>query len=461
MDALFRPQSIAIAGASQSEGKLGNIIVKRILADYQGRVFPINPNATTIAEIQAYKDISTLPQNVDLLIALLPGASLLPLIDSCTYGQVKFLLAIPSGFGEVSSDGKELQNKIVATALERGMRVVGPNCMGLLNGVDSLNASLAPDMPPTGVGFSFLTQSGGLAIAATMYALDHQLPIAKICDLGNTADIQAWEVMHYLKDDPDTSVVGVLLECAGSEEKFIPALSKLASAKPTIVTLLGRTQAGQRASQAHLGLTSDPALISRIGTTGAIYTDTGRGLFNLAKSLTWQPRPAGKRVAIMTGTGGVGTELADLAVENGLDVPEFSDPVREELAQILPSYAGFANPVDMTPIWWQYPEVYPAVLNALLNASNIDSVIVTITDVACGIEPLAAALVKLEKARTQVGSAVKPIFVYWGARDNMLSNMQILERAKIPCLRTTRETIETVAALAQPVRPDSEGSSRG
>lgn len=449
MHALFRPRSIAIAGASQTEGKLGNLIVRRIAADFRGRIFPINPRAREIAGLAAYDEIAALPQEVDLLIALLPGPGLLPLIESCRPGQVRYLLAIPSGFGEVSDAGRALQGRIVAAARDRDIRVVGPNCMGLLNGAIALNASLAPEMPPIGGGFSFLTQSGGMGIAATMYAIDHRLPVSIICDLGNTADIQAHEVMAHLRDDPDTGVVGILLESAGDGDSFITALADLAAVKPTVVTLLGRTGPGQRASQAHLGLVADPGLLEQIADTGAMTARTGRELFNLAKSLSWQPRAAGPRAAIMTGTGGVGSELADLAVEAGLAVPELPASTVQVLRRHLPDYAGFANPIDLTPIWWQYPEVYPPVLEALLDADCVDLAVVGITDVATGIDNLATALVDLQARRRERGGAAKPVYVYWGARDDKLANMRVLEEAGIPCYRSTWETIAAIGVYAR------------
>jgi len=461
LNALFAPASVALVGASNTPKKMGNLIMERLQRDYRGRIIPIHPREAAILGVEAYPSLGVLQEPVDLLIALIPGEKLLELVENCPPGLVKYLLAIPSGFGEVSDAGRVEQTAIVEAARERGIRVVGPNCMGLVNAVLGLNASLAPEMPPGGAGLSFVTQSGGFGIAATMYALDHQLPIAKICDLGNTADVQAWEVMRYLKDDPDTIVAGVLLECTGDSEIFLSALSELASAKPAVVTLLGRTEAGKRASQAHLGLESDPEIVEKIAATGAIYAETGRDLFNFAKSLAWQPKPEGNRVAIMVGTGGIGSELADLAAESGLEVPELSETVQQALTGHLPAFAGFANPVDLTPIWWQYPEAYPAVLRVLLDAENIDSVILAITDVATGIDALGSALADLQQERSAAGLAIKPIFVFWGARDDMLSNMRVLEASKIPCFRTTLETIRAVAASTGAGRQKTETPGTG
>lgn len=446
MDGLFAPKSIALAGASNSDGKIGNLIMQRLLADYSGDLYPIHPREAQILGVDTVSTPSALPGPVDLLIALLPGERLLSMVEDCAPGSVKYLLAIPSGFGEVPGQGRRDQEAIVEAARARGMRVVGPNCMGLVNATIGLNASLVPDMPAGGQGLSLLTQSGGFGIATTLYALDHQLPIAKICDLGNTSDVQACEVMRYLEDDADTQVAGLLLENVGERAAFLSSLSSLAEKKPTVVNFLGRTEAGRRASEAHLGMTPHDGPMAEVKQSRAIFAETGRDLHNISKALCWQPLPRGNGLAVLTGTGGVGAEIADLATENGLTVPPLSDATREGLAAFVPPYAGLGNPVDLTPIWRQYPDVYPAVLRLIIADENIDQVIVTITDVATGVDPLAPAMTALMQD-PDIRNASKPIYVFWGSRDDMLANMKILESARLPCYRTTLEVVRTVAAI--------------
>ena len=182
-----------------------------------------------------------------------------------------------------------------------------------------------------------------------MYALDHQLSIAKICDLGNTSDIQIPEVLGYLKEDPETRVVGLFLEALGDTEALFDAMADLASAKPVILTTPGRTEAGRRASLAHLGIPTETDKGAAREIRDLIRARTGRELLHIAKGLSWQPVPRGPRAAIVTATGGIGTELADLCIDFGLEVPELSDREQRQLTALLPSFAARSNPIDVTP----------------------------------------------------------------------------------------------------------------
>lgn len=444
LEALFRPQSIAIAGASNSEGKIGNQIMKRLMNGYGGRLHPIHPTAPDVLGVPAVSAPADLGDPVDLLIALLPGERLIPLVESCAPGQFKYLLAVPSGFGEVEGAGNGLQSTLVTAARQRGMRVVGPNCMGLVNAAIGLNASLVPDMPEGGQGISFLTQSGGFGIATTMYALDHALQVAAICDLGNTCDLAPADVMDYLAQDVDTLVACILLECIGQTPDFLEALSELASRKPVVVTLPGGTSAGSRASKSHLGLVPVGGIAEEVAATGAIVAETCRDLHNIAKALAWQPMPWGPRLAIVTGTGGIGVELADLAQEYGLEVPELPKLIQQAIAALLPDYAGVTNPVDLTPIYAQYASIYPEICRLLMECGEIDQIILSVTDVATGRDELAVALVDMMKGTDEKS---KPVYVFWGARWNMVENRKRLEQACIPCFSTTLETIRTVSAI--------------
>lgn len=450
LHAFFAPRSIAVAGASNDENKFGHRVMQRLLSGYTGDLFPIHPNAEEVLGIPAYPNPGTLPGAVELLVALLPGRRLLPLIEAFERDQVKFLLAIPSGFGETGEDGKALQDALVHAAKARGMRVIGPNSMGMLNAAGAVNASLVPDMPPGGSGLSCVTQSGGFGISVTMYALDHHLQIAKICDLGNTADIQIVDVLDYFKDDPETTVVGLFLEAVPEDEAFGRAATELAAVKPTLLTKIGRTTAGERASLSHLGLVqaSEPNYheIAQL-----IPAHTGIELLQFAKGLMWQPSAQGKRVAIVTATGGIGTELADLSVEHGLDVPVLSDTVQRELGRLLPDFAAIGNPIDVTPIYSQFAEVYPDVIRILTAATDVDLILISVTDVATELDALSPAIVVALNDSRSANSVLppKPAYVFWGSRNDALANMQILERAGIPCYRSTLETVRAASVNAR------------
>ena len=444
LDPFFAPRSIAVVGASNTEGKMGNRFIRH-LAGYGGRVYPVHPSETEIEGHGAFPTLADLPEDVDLLIALVPAALLLAVLSECPAGRARFLLAIPSGFAETAGDGPALQRELVAEANSRGIRVVGPNSVGMLNVPARLNASMVPEPPDGGHGLSCLTQSGGFAMATWMYAHNHGLHINKICDLGNTSDVDVADALGHLRDDEQTEVVGLFLESSRDPAGFTAQLAELAAAKPVVIARMGASDAGRRASEAHVGGSwrqHDPL------PPGVVAVDTGLDVLHAAKALAWQPPPAGRRVGILTGSGGVGAELSDLCVRSGLEVPDLSPELRTALASHLPDYAGLGNPVDTTPIWWEYARLYPPLISALLDSDEVDMVIATVIDVASEIPELAEALAAGE-AQWRAHGAGKPVYVYFGAPDRALANRHTIEQAGIPCYASTTDLVRIVAAVAE------------
>jgi acetyltransferase len=429
---------------------MGNLLVTNLLAGYSGEIFPIHPKEQNICGLQTYKDITDLPMHIDLLIPLIPAKETVSLVNRCVKGQVKFLLAIPSGFGEAPGEGKHLQDELLSLAKERHIRVVGPNSLGMLNCPYEMNASMVPELPPGGPGFSCITQSGGFGMAIYMYTHDHQLEMAKFCDLGNTSDVSVHELLEYFRHDVDTQIVGVYLESFVDRERFFSKANMLALEKPVILTKLGWTEAGGRASFAHLGLSPGDANFQKLGGKNHIITaHTGLEMLNIAKGLSWQPLPRGCKVSILTGSGGIGAELSDLCLEHALEVPEFSPQLQAALRPYLPAYTSVQNPVDLTPIWREFPKLYPQLLQTLFASDEVDILIVTIIDVATTLEPLMHSVAEtVGMAHSEVALA-KPIYVYWAAPHSMRDHRQILQRARIPCYQSTLSTARTAAAICQ------------
>jgi acyl-CoA synthetase (NDP forming) len=443
LEHLFNPRSIAVVGASNKVGKMGNLFIEKLAAQFRGKLYPVNPGESEIAGIPAHRRVEDLPDGIDMLIALVPAEGLVAVAEACRPGQVRFLLAVSSGFAEVSNDGAAMQQKLVAAARARGTRVLGPNIVGVMNGVLGLNASMMPELPPGGPGLSCLTQSGGFGMALSMYALDHGMRFAKFCDIGNTADIDAPEVIEFLAEDSDTRVIGLFLESVRDPEKFRRALENAAARKPVVLTAVGVTAAGRRASLAHLGLSAEAATVSGTLPDGFLVAETALDLLDRSRALLWQHKATGSRVAILTGSGGIGAELADLALGYGLEVPSMSPALQKRVGKHLPYYAGMKNPIDCTPIWWDYPKIYPAVLDELAQSGEVDLAIVSVTDVAATLPDLAVALTQwTQRVHTL------PVVVYWGARHRDHDNMLRIERAGVPCYPSTREAVSAAAALA-------------
>lgn len=441
---LFSPRSIAVLGASASVDKLGGQVFGRLAASFKGELFATNPAETAIAGRPAVPSLGDLPTPVDLIVALLPGASLVEAIERCPEGQAAFLLAIPSGFGEVADEGPALQRRLADAARRTGMRVVGPNCVGLLNMDAGLNASIIPLMPPGGrPGLGIATQSGGFGMATAMYACDNGLAISSFCDVGNTVDVSLADCLGHLAADPATGVIGLYVESVRDPAEFQRALEQAAKRKPVILCALARSPAGQAASLAHVGIAANGAALAQGAGCGAITVDSGLDLLHVAKTLLWQtPIRRGRRLAIVTGTGGIGTEIADLASERGLVVERFSDRLAAAIARHLPAYAASGNPVDLTPVWRDYPRLYPLVLDEIARSGEADLIAVSVTDVPTTGPDLAQSL-----AQAIPGLGV-PTAVYWASRDSDVANMAPLQAARVPCYRATRELALALAALA-------------
>lgn len=442
---LFSPRSIAVLGASASLDKLGGQVFARLAASFSGDLIPINPGESEIAGRTAVPSVEALPHPVDLLIALAPGERLVEAVERCPQGRVDFLLAIPSGFGEVPHEGPDLQHRLAAAARRAGLRVVGPNCVGLLNGTIGLNASIIPLMPPGGAaGLGVATQSGGFGMALAMYAADSGMAVSGFCDVGNTVDVSLADCLAHLAGDAATGVIGLYVESVRDLPSFTRTLSAAIQAKPVVVCPLARTPFGQAASLAHVGIAADGARLAASLPGEAIVVHSGLDLLHAARALLWQGRPLrGKRLAIVTGTGGIGTEIADLAAEQGMSVPRFSARLTAAIARHLPPYAASANPVDLTPVWRDYPRLYPLVMAEIASSGEADLIAVSITDVPTTWPDLARSLAD------SVPTLGLPVAVYWASRDADVVNMAALNAARIPTYRATRDLALALGALAQ------------
>lgn len=442
---LFTPRSIAVLGASASVDKLGGQVFGRLASSFGGELFAVNPAESAIAGRPAVPSLGDLPTPVDLVVALLPGVSLVEAIQRCPAGQAAFLLAIPSGFGEVAHEGPGLQRRLAEAAHRAGMRIVGPNCVGVLNMDVGLNASIIPLTPPGGrPGLGIATQSGGFGMATAMYACDNELAISSFCDVGNTVDVSLADCLGHLAADPATGVIGLYVESVRDPAEFRHALEQAAERKPVILCALARSPAGQAASLAHVGIAASGTVLAQATGRAAITVDSGLDLLHVAKMLLWQaPARRGRRLAIVTGTGGIGTEIADLASERGLVVERFSDRLAAAVARHLPAYAASGNPVDLTPVWRDYPKLYPLVLDEIARSGEADLIAVSVTDVPTTRPDLAQSLARA------IPGLCAPAAVYWASRDADIANMAPLQAARVPCYRTTRELTLALAALAQ------------
>lgn len=458
LEPLFAPRTVALVGAGRDAAKKGNLVLRNLKETFPGVVYPVHPFADSVEGLKAYRSLEDVPDAIDLLIPLVPAQNLLEVVRSCPSGRVKVLLAIPSGFGEVPPEGVAMERALVATARNKGMRLVGPNSLGVMNPQFGLNASLAPPLPGDPGGFSCVTQSGGFGMAIYMYGSDHQFGIAKLCDLGNTADISIPEVLEFYADDPGTTVVGAFLE--SYPDRIAVAVAEAAEKKPLVLTALGRSDAGRRATIAHLGLTPGSHQVVLPPGSRPIAAQTGLEMLDIAKAMTWQPLPRGRRVGIVTGSGGIGAELADLCVEHGLEVPELSSALQERLRPHLPSYAGVRNPVDLTPAWPDFPQMYPPLMDTLLGSGEIDLLIVTVIDMATALPELMQAIAEAVRQHRARHDPPKPVLAYWVAPPGLRHHRQMLQTAGIPCYSSSLAVARVAGAISQYGRSPGAGDDR-
>ncbi len=444
LERFFAPRSVAVLGASDDPDKIGYRVI-RSLREYDGFIYPVHPAALAIDGRPAFASLAALPDPVDVIVAVVPAEALLAALHAAPRRCAQFLLALTSGFGEVP-ESAALQSELQALCAAREIRLVGPNSAGAMNVPRRYNASLIPSMPGSEAGVSFLTQSGGFGMQVWMYAHTYALDVARFCDVGNTAGVTLAEVLDAYADDSSTKVVSLFGEAVDAQGAWRKSLARAAARKPVVVANAARTPAGRRATTAHLGSSAGVFAPDAELEGGVRVVATIRDLLNVSKALLRQPAPRGRRVAIVSGSGGIGVELSDLCIDAGLEVPVLSEAVQREFAAILPSYAAFANPIDLTAAWPRYAEWYPPLVTALRRSGEVDVVIATLIDVATQRRELIDAAAALAG---DSGTGV-PLYVFWSSPETEREHLRLLERAGVPCFETPLETVRTIAAVAPP-----------
>lgn len=376
LDNFFKPGSVAIVGASREKGKIGFSIIDNIIkGGYQGKIYPVNPKADEILGYKVYHKITEIPDTVDLAIVAIPPNFILDLLDECAQKEVKSLIVITAGFKEIGGAGAKLEKELKLKAQKYGIRIIGPNCFGIIDTHSSLNATFGSMPMPQKGKISFFSQSGAINAIILDWAIGANIGLSKFISLGNKADICEIEMMQYLADDPDTNVILGYIEGVENGQKFIEVARETVKKKPLIIAKSGRTSAGARAASSHTGSLagSDKAYDAAFKQAGIIRANTIKDLFDFAQAFAYQPLPQGSKIAILTNGGGPGILAADACEQNNLELAGISGETLEELKKVLPPTAGFYNPVDI--IGDASAERYDNAMNALLKNPNIHGLI--------------------------------------------------------------------------------------
>jgi len=349
---IFSPRSVAVIGASRNPGAIGQVLLQCLLQNrFSGIVYPVNPNADSVMSVKAYPSILDIPGDVDLAIIVVPAALVLKVADECGRKGVRAIIVISDGFKERGPEGASREKELRDITLGHGMRLVGPNCMGVINTDPAiqLNATFSPVYPPIG-NVAFLSQSGAMGLFILEYAKTLNMGISTFVSVGNRADISANDLLQYWEQDPATKVVLLYLESFGNPRTFGRIARRVTVKKPVVIVKSGTTQAGSRAAASHTGAlaTSDVVSDALFHQAGIIRANAVEELFDVAMLLSNQPLPRGRRVAIVTNGGGPGIIAADACVNNGLVLPELSQETMDELRPGIKRDITLGNPLDMT-----------------------------------------------------------------------------------------------------------------
>lgn len=377
LDAIFKPRSVAVIGATSRKGTIGRETLHNILlAEFNGKVFPVNPNAQVIHSIKAYSTILDVPDAVDLAIIIVPKQYVKDVARQCGEKGVKGLVVISAGFSEVGDEGRVRENEVLEVVREYGMRMIGPNCFGVVNTDPevSLNATFGKTFPKRGrVGF--ITQSGAMGEAIMNIAKELGIGFSCVASIGNKADISSNDMLEYFKNDPNTDIILLYLENFGNPTHFTQIAREVCRTKPIIAVKSGRTTLGAKAASSHTGALAglDVGVDALFEQTGVMRVDTVEELFDVASALTMQPVPKGNRVMVVTNAGGPGILATDALINNGMEMPPLSQVTIKKMKGFLSADASFSNPMDM--VAGAGPREFKKTLDAVKDDPKYDSII--------------------------------------------------------------------------------------
>ncbi len=453
LDAIFAPTSIAVLGASTQKGKVGHDIFANILyGGYQGTLYPVNPKAKAVLSVKCYGTITDIPDPVDLAMIILPPRLALSAVEACIAKGVKGVVIVSAGFKEVGGEGLEIEKKIQAICREADIRLVGPNCLGVINPspMVSLNASFSKRMPAAG-NISFISQSGALCTAVLDFAADKGFGFSKFISIGNKADVDELDLLRYYHQDPHTDVVMIYMEeLSRSAEEFISEVREMTSGinpTPVIVIKSGTSDAGAAAAASHTGSLagSDTIYDAIFDQSGIIRCDTVNELFDYAQVLAAKKVPKGDRIAIVTNAGGPGIIATDMSEHSGLKLAAFSDETVAELHKYLPPTANFHNPVDV--IGDAARDRYENTLATVISDPGVDGVLIILTPQSMtDVMGTAEAIVSIGH------SSVKPIVCAFMGVVDVSDGVGLLQKNHIPVYQFPESAARALGALYSQTR---------
>ncbi|MBD2346720.1 bifunctional acetate--CoA ligase family protein/GNAT family N-acetyltransferase [Anabaena subtropica] len=427
LDAIFAPQSVAVIGASEKAGSVGRTILWNLISNpFGGTVFPVNPKRHSVLGIKAYPAIAAIPETVDLAIIATPASTVPGIISECVDTGVQGVIIISAGFKEAGAEGIALEQQILQQAHRGNIRIIGPNCLGVMSPRTGLNATFASSMARSG-NVGFLSQSGALCTAILDWSMEENVGFSAFVSIGSMLDVGWGDLIYYLGDDPQTKSIVIYMESIGDARSFISAAREVALTKPIIVIKAGRTEAAAKAAASHTGALagSDAVLDAAFRRCGVLRVNSISDLFDMAEVLAKQPRPKGPRLTILTNAGGPGVLATDALIETGGELAPILPETITALDQILPTHWSHGNPIDI--LGDADPQRYTQALEIAAKDPNSDGLLVILTPQAM-TDPTQTA----EQLKPYAQISGKPILASWMGGADVATGEVILNRQRIP-----------------------------
>lgn len=443
LDPIFQPRSVAVVGASATPGAVGSILIKNLLQNpFGGVVYPINPKRHAVHGVRCYPSIAALPEPVDLAVVATPAATVPGVVKECVAHGVKGAILISAGFSELGAEGRALEHAIRRTARGK-MRLIGPNCLGVIHPPSGLNASFAAEMARPG-RLALLSQSGAICTSILDWANDKNIGFSSFVSVGAMADVGFADLIDYFGDDPNTSSIIIYMESIGDVRRFLSAARAVARTKHVIVVKSGRHEAGAKAAASHTGALAgaDAVFDTAFRRAGVLRVTSIPELFNMAEILAMQPPPRGPALAIITNAGGPGVMATDALMLEGGQLAPLSAETRAALDKVLPPFWSHGNPVDI--LGDATPERYRQAVDIISKDANVQGLLVLLTPQAM-TDPT-------ETARQLVPFAKlpgKPLLACWMGSSTVRDGKEALSRAGIPAFDAPEEAIRAFLSMVQ------------
>ena len=447
IESIINPRSIAVVGATNRPGSVGLVVFRNILsAGFEGVLYPVNLKAKSIQSVKAYPRLIDIPDEVDLAVIIVPAEIVCSVMEEAGQKRVKGAIVISAGFREIGGRGVELEGCLKEVVKKYNIRLVGPNCLGVINNNEKvrMNASFATKMPKAG-NIAFISQSGALCTAVLGYAEGRGIGFSKFVSFGNKADVNETDLLRYLKDDPDTDVILMYLEDITNGRMFLETAREITwqAHKPMLAVKSGRSAEGARAAASHTGslVGSDSAYDALFHQSGILRVEGVDELFNCALAFAKQPIPKGNRIAIVTNAGGPGIMATDAAIRHNLKIATLSEETKQKLKKELPPTASIQNPVDV--IGDATHERYEAAIRHILMDENVDGAIVILSPQAM------TDILKTAEIVPRVARDIdKPVLCSFMGIVDVSEGVQYLERHGIPNYAFPEAAVRSMASMA-------------